>query len=83
MSRRLFNFVEMLVFTLYRCFVNQHHGNVVSNGVHPSALNAFQSAAIRYQFDFVFACRAGKYFQQVLTNCHVGITFRVAGSRLS
>src|SRR5436309_1205636 len=39
------------LFILDRCFINQHHGNVVTNRIHALTLNAFQSAAVRLQLN--------------------------------
>src|SRR5712691_3586970 len=55
---------------LYRRFVNQHHRNVVANRINAPAFDAFQGAAIRFQLNLRLAGWAGKYLQQILTDCH-------------
>src|SRR5882672_5516011 len=55
---------------LYRRFVNQHHRNVVADGINAAALDAFQSAAIGLQLDLRLADGASEYFQQILTDWH-------------
>src|SRR5882762_4349260 len=62
-SRRLFIF-------FYGRFIDQHDGNVITNGIDAVAFDAFQAAAVGFQLDLCFACRAGKYLQQILTDCH-------------
>ena len=57
---------------LYLRFVNQHHRNVVANGVNAPAFNALQGAAIGLQLNPCLAGRAGEYFQQILTDWHRG-----------
>src|SRR5688500_5288198 len=57
-----------------RRFVDEHHGNVVADGINALALDAFQRAFVRFQLDFRFAGRTREYFQEFLTNCH-GMTF--------
>ena len=79
MSRRLFKLLLVFCFGFHfnRCFVNQHHGNVVANRIEPVAFNTLQPAPIRFQFHGGFARGTGENFQQILTNCHgLKLTFR-------
>jgi hypothetical protein len=56
--------------------IHQHYGYVVTNGVDALAIRALQSAAIRLDFDFDLADRAGEYLQQFLTDGHAHLLFR-------
>ena len=61
-SRRLF------IFDLR--FVDQHYGNVVANGIDAFALDALQTAAVRFQLNFGAARRANQNLEQLFANSH-------------
>lgn len=51
-------------------FVNQHHWNVVFDGIDAFAFNALQTLVVRSQLNRLFAQRANQNVQQVLTDRH-------------
>src|SRR5262249_35703944 len=53
---------------LYRCFVYQKDGDVVTHGVDPLAAGALQTLRILPHFEGMFACGADQNFEQVLGN---------------
>ena len=55
---------------LDRCLVNQHHRDVIFDGVNTITSDAFQTAAIGFDFDLCLAFRTRKYFQQFLADRH-------------
>jgi hypothetical protein len=52
--------------------VHQHDGNVVANGVHAVAFDAFQTALVRLQIDHSLANGADKDFQELFADRHSG-----------
>ena len=57
--------------------IDEHYGDVVTDGINALALEAFQCVSIWFQLDFSFASRTREYFQEFLTNCH-DLTFLAA-----
>jgi len=55
--------------------INQHHWNVVADGVHTVTLHAFQAASIRFQLHSRLAERANQDLQQFLTDSHMRVQF--------
>ena len=51
-------------------FVNEHHGDVVANRIHPVALFTLQAGLVMNQVNRGLAERADKNVQQVLTDGH-------------
>jgi len=58
-------------------FVNQHHWNVVFDGIDAFAFNALQTLVIRSQLNGLFAQRANQNVQQVLTDRHRYLRLRL------
>ena len=58
-------FLRLLVFdpVLYFRFINEHNRNVFADRIDTPALDAFQTAAIRFQLNLRLAGGAGKYLQ--------------------
>jgi len=69
MSRRLF--IESLFDSR---LVNEHHGDIVANGIDAFTFDALDCAAVGLEFDLRFASWTREYFQEFLTDCH-GMTF--------
>src|SRR5271168_4099843 len=61
-------------------FVDQHHGDVVANGVDPLAFHAFQAVFILFQLHRRFAERADKNFQQIFADGHKPLSVAYSGS---
>jgi hypothetical protein len=55
-------------------FFDEHHRDIVANGINAFARDAFQRVAVRLELDLGFASGTSKNFQEFLTNCH-GVTF--------
>jgi hypothetical protein len=51
-------------------FFQQHHRNVIPNGIDPLACLAFKSRAIGQELYRSFALRAYQNIQQILSHCH-------------
>ncbi len=49
-------------------FVNQHDGNVVSNGIHAATLAALQASPLVFECEGFLANRADQHIQQILRN---------------
>src|SRR6185503_7019514 len=65
MSRRLF------IASLFDGgLVDQHHWNVVADGINAFAFNTLQRVPVRLELNLRLASRTREYFQEFLTNCH-------------
>src|ERR1035437_9913758 len=51
-------------------FIDQHHGDVVANGVDPLAFHAFQAVFVLFELHRRFAERADENFQQIFADGH-------------
>ena len=51
-------------------FIDQHHRDVVANGIDPLAFHAFQAVFVLFQLDRSFAERTDENFQQILADGH-------------
>ena len=59
-------------FRLNRCFVNQHHRNVILDRVYPVARVALEGGAVFHQFDWGFAVGTREKFKQRCVEGHAG-----------